>query len=182
MTAIARDLPKKPRRKASVWRPSGVRAWEAEIERARLDAPCGFPPAGVVALSFLDLPGDNEQRGQHWAQRQAWHELMRSDFTMSLSLQRHPGLIPSPRVQVASAVGGASDPVNLGARYKHCIDLLQLPQTSVSGRRTGLLGLIESDRTLRLGPDDFRETVVRKKDEDGLTRRFVCVYVWGEAA
>lgn len=181
MTAAPRDLPKPARRKVTVWRPAGARAWSAEIERARLDAPFGFPPAGVVALSFLDLPGDNEQRGQHWAQRQGWHELLRSDFTTSIALQRHPGLIPSPRVLVASAVGGASDPLNLGARYKHAIDLLQLPQTSVSGRRTGLLGLIESDRALRLGPDDFREAVARKKDGEGRTRRFVCVYVWGEA-
>jgi hypothetical protein len=175
-------MSKRTGRKTGIWRPELRKELAEEYQWAELYRPMIVPAHAILLISWIDLPGANAQETadrRHWAINKAgWQTTLRNDFERSLSRIDHPGVINNPRILILGFVGNTSDPSGKHRRYKRVIDLLQIERVDRAGRKSGCLGLIESDRHLVI-PDDFiRETVAKPSKANPLARRKVIVWVW----
>lgn len=178
---LGRDLPKKKGgRKSIAYRPASFPEAHAEAE---LEARAAFngtiPDDAVFLCAFIDLPGANEQLTKKWIHHVEWKFNLGEDFRASSKLQDHPDTrLESPEIRIYAAVGGESDLTAWGARYKKAIDLLQPSKMDRLARESGGLGLIGNDKQIFLERNHVIEKLVRKADENGLTRRFVSMFIW----
>jgi len=126
------------------------------LDEANSYRPEHVPPDAVLLASWINLPGDNAQRG-NWKKQISWKESLKSDFTACLDFQGHPGLIREPAVHIAMHVGTKGDDNNLLGRAKYVIDLLQTYKQTAKGK--GLDGKKKSLQTSKTTQEGhtFRE-------------------------
>lgn len=101
------------------------------------ERPLHVPETALLLVAWVDLPGDNTQRTQHWAVKRRWQEAVKDHFAQCLALQPHPGVLESPMVHVQMRVAAPGDERNRTGRAKYLLDKLQLR------REVGYVGMME---------------------------------------
>lgn len=164
-------------RKSVTWRPNDS-AFGFSTDGSLVDH--GISLHNVVTLvAYVDIPGDNEQRGMNsFLAKAAWRDQLDADFKRCLAMQEHPGVFKNPQVRIYAEVGSVSDLNAKLGRYKKPIDNLQVAKLDKLGRQTGLLGLIDSDRKLDIRHEHIIERASRKKNPDGTVNRKIIMWVW----
>lgn len=167
-------------RKSVVFRPADENFGEMSISMWQSEINKWAAPSHVVSLvAYVDIPGDNEQRGMNsFLAKAAWRDQLDTDFKRSLAMQEHPGVFKNPQVRIYVEVGSESDINAKLGRYKKPIDNLQIAKLDKLGRQTGLLGLIDSDRKLDIKPEHIIERASRKKNPDGTVNRKIVMWIW----
>ena len=143
------SVPKKKKVKPD--RPSARDLPRRLDELNTLHRPESVPEHAHFLCAFVNVPGDNTQRTQHWAEKKRWFDEVVQDFRLSSNLQDHPGAFPHPLVYAVSLVSRTGDDINRFGRLKKVIDTLQVPQFTVTGRSKngGVLGLFKDDKVLK---------------------------------
>jgi hypothetical protein len=167
-------------RKAVVCRPPDecfgeftISSWQSTVNQLAI------PKNAVSLVSYVDIPGDNIQRGMNsFLAKAAWRDQLDTDFKRSLAMQEHPGVFKNPQVRIYAEVGSASDLNAKLGRYKKPIDNLQVARVDKLGRQTGLLGLIDTDKHLDIRHEHIVEVVSRKKNPDGTVNRKIIMWIW----
>ncbi|TDE87349.1 hypothetical protein [Deinococcus sp. S9] len=175
--------PQTKRRVALPRKPANLRQVLGELHEQR---PERVPEHATLLVAWVDLPGDNAQRTQHWAAKRRWQEAVKDHFALCLSEQPHPGLLQNPQVHIQLYVAAPGDERNRTGRAKYIIDKLQV-RREVSYLRDGKAGtrvhggydLIADDKMLN-DTNCVIEEIRTKADSEHNPRR-VQVWVW-EAA
>jgi hypothetical protein len=165
-------------RKAVVYRPheqSTVWGYAHNIGKQGMDVPNN----AIALISYVDIPGDNIQRGMNsFLAKAAWRDQLDTDFKRCMANQEHPGVFKNPQVRIYVEVGSASDLNAKLGRYKKPIDNLQVARVDKLGRQTGLLGLIDTDKHLDIRHEHIVEVVSRKKNPDDTVNRKIIMWIW----
>lgn len=133
----------------------------------------------TILVSWVNIPGDNTQRSQHWAKNMVWKSQLETDFGKSLKYTMLPEKpLKKPKVLMYGVVGSKTDLFNIGSRYKKVLDLLQIAKKSKTGKKTGGFNIIVDDKNVL---PVVIEKAERVKTVTGHSRRLVVVIVWDDA-
>jgi|GEM_PF-6650332 len=183
MSLKSTPAPKRSRsRKVRPKRPSDLLG---ALDRINLDhKPPFVPDDATLLVAWIDLPGDNTQRTQHWAVKRHWQEQLKTDMGDCLAAQRHPGVLERPQVHIKLLVAGKGDERNLGGRAKYVIDRLQVRReidyVREGKRGTRVFGgfdLITDDKVLT----EQNCTIEEIRTPDAAERK-VLVWIWEREA
>lgn len=172
--------PRKPRTKTAPQRPADLGGVLRELHLSR---PGQVPERATLLVAFVNLPGDNTQRGEHWAVKKRWQDAARHDMHLCLAQQPHPGLLDEPMVYVEMHVAAVGDEWNRPGRAKFIIDRLQVRREvefvrdgKKGVRIFGDLDIIRDDKALNKTNCVFEEVRVKPAE------RKVLVWVWDKEA
>lgn len=154
-----------------------LKAGLAEVHDSR---PSWVPEEATLLVSWVDLPGENKQRTQHWTTNRVWKKVIADDFFACVALQK-PHMYKNPRVHIRMDVRRKGDANNMLSRAKYVIDLLQVRKDKANGTRyQGMFGLIDNDDILTDANRTIEERSV-KSEASGAFRIAPClvaVWVW----
>lgn len=181
MTAAAKTPQTK--KKARPKKPGSLRSAVAELHDLR---PLHVPEHATLVVAWVEIPGDNTQRTQHWAAKRTWQDVVKNHFAASVEVQPHPGILANPQVHIQLHVRRAGDSANSYGRAKYVIDRLQRRRVitanvggKVQERVYGMLDLIEDDKDLTMGKNLTIEEVHARVSADANGCK-VLIWVWEE--